>query len=140
MGHPMDVNEIIRTLANMSNFDRQNVFFALSMFFSIHQPILDKTTSKFVKTFKLQGNLLGSEGVLEGVPSLRRSRRLQRGSSAKPVVVESSDEDKSKSDADFEVRASEENLGSSTEDTSQPKKKIQFILLVTHLFCMYCRS
>jgi hypothetical protein len=122
MGHPMDVNEIIRTLANMSDFDQQNVFFALSRFPSIHQPILDKATSELVKTFELQGTLPGSEGVLEGVSSPRRSRRLQRGSSPRLVVVESSDEDKSKSDAHLEVRASEESSGSSTEDTSQPKK------------------
>ena len=94
----------------------------MSRFPSIHQPIVDKATSEFVKTFELQRNLLGSEGVLEGVSTPRRSRRLQRGLSKKPVVVESLDEDKSKCDTNFEVHASEESSSSSTEDTSQPKK------------------
>ena len=147
----MDLNEIIRTLANMSDFDQQSVFFALSRFPSIHQPILDKASSELANTFQLQASLPRTEGVLEGVSTPRRSRRLQRGSPKKQVVVESSEEDKSKSDADFQVDASEESSSSSTEDTSQPNKKVHFIffaiflcyflsLLVTLLFCLYCRS
>lgn len=123
----MDVNGIIRALANMSDFDQQSVFFELSRLPSIHQPILDKATEELVNTFQLQGTLPRSEGVLEGVSTPRRSRRLQRGSSKKTVVVESSEES---SDADFEVDASEESSSSSTEETSQPKQKVHFILLV----------
>ena len=131
----MDVDGFIRTLANMSDFDQQSVFFALSRFPSIHQPILEKATSELVNTFQLQATLPRSEGVLEGESTPRRSRRLQRGRGKKLVAVESSDEDKSESDADFEVDGSKESSDSSKEDTTQPKQKVHFLSL---LHCCQC--
>jgi hypothetical protein len=126
MGHSMDTNDLIRRLANISDIDQQSVFLALSRFPSIHQPILEKATSDLVNTFELQQTLPRSEGAIEGICTPRRSRRLKGERNKTSVLIESSEDDKSK-DKDFEGDL--ESSSSSTEDTSPPpspppKKKV----------------
>ena len=126
MGHAMDTNDLIRRLANISDFDQQRVFLALSRFPSIHQPILQKATSDLVSTFELQQTLPRSEGAIEGLYTTRRSRRLKANRNKTSALIESSEDDKSK-DKDFERDL--ESSSSSTEDTSPapsppPKKKV----------------
>ena len=111
----MATNDLIRRLANISDFDQQSVFLALSRFPSIHQPILQKATSDLVNTFELQQTLPRSEGAIEGLYTTRRCRRLKANRNKTSALIESSEDDKSKN-KDFEGDL--ESSSSSTEYTS----------------------
>ena len=65
MGHSMATNDLIIRLANISYFDQQSVFLALSRFPSIHQPILQKATSNLVNTLNYNKPYLDQRVLLK---------------------------------------------------------------------------